>query len=289
MHAASSWPRDSLPLVLIKWMLVTSCCSQRVYVDKQGIVNYHRDVCSHGGAHKTGHTDKEEEEVKVATCVNMLRTVHLLPHQSTAVQVKIEPSDADRRPLLVECDSDLEMITGLQVEDALVKQTEDGLAHVVISNMTGCSSYVSSGALIGRAIKVEVVEQSKLAASDLCNTPMEEKQIQEPPLVQNIKSVNDCKKELRRWVGKSKLLNEKQTQKSLDVITHHHTAFCLDEEARGETDLVEMEIHTSDVAPRKIAACRMPFAVRQEVAKQLQRMQEGGVIEPSYSPGPVQW
>ena len=52
-----------------------------------GIVSYHRDVCSHGGdvcshggAHKTGHTtNKEKEEVKVATRVNMLRTVHLLP------------------------------------------------------------------------------------------------------------------------------------------------------------------------------------------------------------------
>ena len=80
-----------------------------------GIVNYHRDVCSHGGGvcshggtHKTGHTNKEEEEVKVATRVNMLRTV-----QSIAVQVKIEPSDGDGKPLLVECDSDLEMITGL--------------------------------------------------------------------------------------------------------------------------------------------------------------------------------
>ena len=240
-------------------------------------------MCSHGGACKTGHTDKEEEEVKVAACVNILRTVHLLPHQSIAVQVKIEPSDGDGRPLLVECDSDLEMITGLLVEDALVKPTEEGLAHVVISNMTGCSSYVSSGALIGRAIKVEVVEQSKSAASDLGNTPIEEKQTQEPLLVRNIKSVDDRKRELRRWVGKPKLLNEKHAQELLDLITHHHTAFCLDEEERGETDLVEMEIHTNDVAPRKIAARRMLFAVWQEVAKQLQRMQ-GGVIEPSDSP-----
>ena len=232
-----------------------------------GIVNYHRDVCSHGGVHKTGHTNKEEEEVKVATCVNTLRTVHLLPHQSIAVQVKTEHSDGDGRPLLVECDSDLEMITGLQVEDALVKPTEEGLAHVVISNMTGYSSYVSSGALIGRAIQVEVVEQSKSAASDLGNTPMEEEQTQEPPLVRNIKSMDYRKKELRRWVGKPKLLKEKQAQELLDFITHHHTAFCLDEEERGKTDLVEMEIHTSNVAPRKIAALRMPFAVRQEVAK----------------------
>ena len=100
-------------------------------------------MCSHSEVHKARHADKKEEEVKVTTQVNMVRTVHLLPHQSIAVQVKIEPSDGDGRPLLVECDNDLEMATGLQVEDALVKLTEEGLAQVVISNMTGCSSYVN--------------------------------------------------------------------------------------------------------------------------------------------------
>ena len=39
-----------------------------------------------------------------------------------------------------------------------------------------------------------------------------------------------------------------------------------------------------DIAPKKVVARRMPFAVRQEVAKQLQKMQESGVIEPSDSP-----
>ena len=45
-----------------------------------------------------------------------------------------------------------------------------------------------------------------------------------------------------------------------------------------------MEIHTGDEAPRRVAARRMPFAVRQEVARQLCNMQEAGVIEPSSSP-----
>ena len=60
--------------------------------------------------------------------------------------------------------------------------------------------------------------------------------------------------------------------------------FCLETEERGETDLVEMEIHTGNEAPRRVAARRMPFAVQQEVARQLSSMQEAGVIEPSNSP-----
>lgn len=45
-----------------------------------------------------------------------------------------------------------------------------------------------------------------------------------------------------------------------------------------------MEIHTNDAAPKKVPACRMPFAVRQEVAHQLREMQRAGVIQPSSSP-----
>ena len=48
-----------------------------------GIVNYHKDVCSHSEVHKARRADKKEEKVKVTTHVNMVRTVHLLPHQSS--------------------------------------------------------------------------------------------------------------------------------------------------------------------------------------------------------------
>ena len=103
-------------------------------------------------------------------------------------------------------------------------------------------------------------------------------------MIRNVKSVDDRKEELWKLIGKPKLLDKKQTQDLLNLITDHHTAFCLDVQERGETNLIEMEIHTGDEAPRKVAAHRMQFVVRQEVAKQLCNMQEGGVIEPSDSP-----
>ena len=48
--------------------------------------------------------------------------------------------------------------------------------------------------------------------------------------------------------------------------------------------MVEMEIETSDSVSKRQRARRMPFAVCTEVAKQLQMMQETGVIQPSSSP-----
>ena len=64
----------------------------------------------------------------------------------------------------------------------------------------------------------------------------------------------------------------------------YHDIFSLEEDERGETDLIEFEIDFSDEAPRKHSVRRTPFAARQEIANQLERMQRSGVITPSKSP-----
>lgn len=60
--------------------------------------------------------------------------------------------------------------------------------------------------------------------------------------------------------------------------------FSLEPLERGETDVVEMEILTGDAPPQRQAVRRMPFVIRQEVSKQVQQMQETGVIRSSNSP-----
>ena len=47
--------------------------------------------------------------------------------------------------------------------------------------------------------------------------------------------------------------------------------------------LVEFNIDTGDSPPIKQAAHRVPYAARQEIAAQLSKMQDGGVIQPSKS------
>ena len=73
------------------------------------IVTYHKDVYPRKG--NRGAND--EKKVKTVR-VNMVQTVRVLSHQNIAVQVKIDGKDGT---LLVEPDSDLEAVTGLQVED----------------------------------------------------------------------------------------------------------------------------------------------------------------------------
>ena len=60
--------------------------------------------------------------------------------------------------------------------------------------------------------------------------------------------------------------------------------FVLEEGERGETGLIHMNIDTGDATPRRQPVKRTSFAARQEIATQLQQMQDQNVIYPSDSP-----
>ena len=70
----------------------------------------------------------------------------------------------------------------------------------------------------------------------------------------------------------------------MSFLASHHDVFSLEEGERGETNLVELGIDTGDSPPVRQPLRRMPFAARQEVARQLESMQKEGVIQPSKSP-----
>ena len=64
----------------------------------------------------------------------------------------------------------------------------------------------------------------------------------------------------------------------------YHTIFSLEENTRGETDLIQFEIDTGDSTPKKQPKRYVPHAPHQEVARLLKEMQEANVIQPSSSP-----
>ena len=76
---------------------------------------------------------------------------------------------------------------------------------------------------------------------------------------------------------KSELIDEMQTAEFETFLGQYHDVFSLEDGERGETDLTEMVIETGDSPPRKVPACRMPLAVRREVARQLRDMQSMGI------------
>ena len=68
-----------------------------------------------------------------------------------------------------------------------------------------------------------------------------------------------------------------------DILEEFHNIFSLDDDDQGETSLVEFNIDTGDSPPIEQAARRVPYAARRDIAAQLGRIQDGGVIQPSKS------
>ena len=67
-------------------------------------------------------------------------------------------------------------------------------------------------------------------------------------------------------------------------LSERHRAISLNPKDRGETDLIQLTINTGDASSKSQPPRKMPFAVRQEVARQLKVMQGIGVVQPSSSP-----
>ena len=74
------------------------------------------------------------------------------------------------------------------------------------------------------------------------------------------------------------------TAGEVEFLAEYHHAFSQEDGERGETDLIYMEIETGEARPKEQPIRRVLFALRQEVANQLAKMQRDGVIQPSRSP-----
>ena len=232
----------------------------------------------------TGDQPLEGEQlVEVPTVrVSLVQSLRLLPHQGVLVRVKLDTlsqlSESD--PVLL-APSTSE--SPWQVEDSIISVNCDGVAQLTVTNPTGCSCVVEAGTMLGEASSVTVVQP---------NQPLPEMvRAQNNPrgtqsVINRVTKSNPAqrKQALKELVGTPELLTPEQTQELQSFLGEHHEAFCLETTDRGETDIVAMEIDTSDARPKKQQPRRMPFAVRTEVAKQLRTMQDAGVIQPSSSP-----
>ena len=64
------------------------------------------------------------------------------------------------------------------------------------------------------------------------------------------------------------------------ILLEHHQVFSW---KGGETDLMQFEINTEDVVPKKQPTRQIPHAAQQEVAQLLKEMQDANAIKPSIS------
>ena len=64
------------------------------------------------------------------------------------------------KPLLLEYDEEVEDATGLQVEDALLHSSREGVADVFVTNASGFTQLADEGVCLGGAMELTVLERA---------------------------------------------------------------------------------------------------------------------------------
>ena len=204
--------------------------------------------------------------------VRLLQTTRVPPSYTVVVPVRVD-SDFRGKQML------LEPILGMEskMDDTLVDMSK-GTAYVSISNTDTSTLKLNRGVQISTATQVEVVEVNA-GCKKTCDKS-----------VDLFRASSMDKRRTERGKKLLDLLEQDETHLStlekrtlIECLSNYHEAFALDPNERGETELVQFTIDTGDEHPRRQPARRMPFAVREEVARQLKTMQENGVIRPSNS------
>ena len=236
-----------------------------------GIVSYHPSVC-------TGKATKKTTARVPTIRVNLIQSLRLPPNQGATISVKLEgDTHCVKHSLLVQNRESIEKETGLTVEDAIIPPPQSGVSQIVVHNRSGFTQCVPEGACLGEAEEAEVLlfpepEGSNLELAETVTVKM------------TISGTDSWRKEKLLETIDLPELSLPDAELLKEFLTHHHDVFSLVDGERGETDLVYMKIETGEASPKKQPPRRMPFAVRQEVAKQLKNMQQNGVIQPSHSP-----
>ena len=67
-------------------------------------------------------------------------------------------------------------------------------------------------------------------------------------------------------VGVERKLSEEECLQLRGLLADYHDIFSLNDDERGETDLIEFKIDTGEAYPRRQPARRVPFSAWREIA-----------------------
>ena len=191
----------------------------------------------------------------------------------------------------------------LNADESLVEVQENGSATMLIVNNGTLPCFLKKNTEVAQAVEAELLHKlnGKQELSSEQNVDTEQSGVEmdsDLPIARffNVSLLPDdnvISTERIKWrqqklneiliQSRGSITQEENTQLS-DLLMGYHEVFSLEDGERGETDLVEFKIDTGDAIPKRQAVRRIPFAARQEITDQLEKMQASGVIEPSESP-----
>ena len=226
-----------------------------------GIVEYHPDVVASQPLPPRVDASVTVPDVRV----RLLQSVKLLPKPDRSVVADVMwECDHLKGPLLLEADPSFKTTRDIHVADVFVSDANSGKAKVVLTNCLGFTQKLESREEIGRVVPVDVVRQRDRVSM----VTGEETAVVE---------VERRKQLLWKTLG-DELNKETGGEQLKALLGEYHQVFSLSKKDRGETDMIELHIDTGDAVPQKYPVRRVPFAVREEIVRNLQEMQDANVI-----------
>ena len=215
-----------------------------------GIVNYHPEVETwRGGSKGRDNSNSSDGIVTVLLVwVSMLQSLHVLPHHSKLVTVKVDGEITTSGSLLLQPE---ESMAGLLVEESLVTVQDDSTctANVSLVNLAGFTQTIDNGTTIHT---ISEIEEEIQFAGDADNVM--------PAKINQLASTDELQERKQRLAS---ILTTGDSELQ-EVLLEYHQLFSVDKEGRGETDLIQLSIDTGEASPIKQLARHMPYATRQE-------------------------
>ena len=238
-----------------------------------GIVQYHPDVQVWRGGHKNKKSATKTDRTNVPSVrVDLVRSIRVLPHQSVVVPIQAIGMEGSCDMCLLEPNCS-EIV---QVEGSFVNWGSNGRTQAVLTNLTGFTQTLQAGVQVGTVSQCEEVSPGK------ANLQVEKVRVNQ---VLSQERTDDRKKKLRMLIGEANHgVKSSEKEELYALLSEYHEVFSLEDNERGETDLVQLTIDTGDAPPQRQSARRVPFAAQQELAQLLETMQQSQVIQPSESP-----
>ena len=164
--------------------------------------------------------------------------------------------------------------------------SDNGTAHVTLQNKSGFTQWLDKDTAIGQVSSAEMVDlekfqkpqkQGKLGTRDHGQKLYKSVNA----VIQRVRSITEKTEKQdsreRKLLDTLKLkdcsLKQDDQTRLKSVFVSHDEAFSLSPDERGETDLVQLAIKMGDVPAKRLPVHRVPFAVRRELAQQLQQME----------------
>ena len=202
-----------------------------------------------------------------AVKVQLLQSVNL-PDQSIAADVSWD-WEGLKGPLLSEANQSLQLSHSIHLADIFVSDAdaERGCADQLFRVL------LESGEEIGTVLPIDLVNSEKTTQGVASQVATDaQRLVEESVEPRKEKLCEALKPELSRTQGEQQLSA---------LLEEYHEVFSLGKDDQGE---MELHIDTGDTAPRKYPVWDVPFAVRGEIARNLQQIQDSNVIQPSNSP-----